>query len=310
MAGFWRYAKGGSCLEYVPDPQHAVYRFLELLMSDHFVRLAQVFRETRLERKLSQEYLAQAAGISLRTLQRAEREGVMSAETAKALGAVLSIDTDQPLPQPVMLDAPVAFVPATYRDLLKKTFPVDREVYLFISFLYLFLPGLMLLAGLFRGFDGFSWENFWQLTFVWTLFGSIFVLWEFSDSFSKNVALNQKRRRVSKAQPFWHHTLADMQEALQDPALSFQQAQKILNEKMEALSENATMHLQEDDLSMQPLLYLQEDMKRGLSPRKTLGDYLRAQQGLIQAVFDPDRRLHKDLDAELDRLQRKVSLFA
>ena len=49
-------------------------------------------RAERERRALSQEHLAEAAGIGLRTIQRVETTGVASYETAKALAAVFECD--------------------------------------------------------------------------------------------------------------------------------------------------------------------------------------------------------------------------
>lgn len=51
-----------------------------------------LIRKLRLERGWSQEQLAQMAGISTRTLQRAERGKQSSIETLKCLAAVLEVD--------------------------------------------------------------------------------------------------------------------------------------------------------------------------------------------------------------------------
>ena len=49
-------------------------------------------RTEREHRAWSQEHLAEAAGISLRTIQRVETTGAASFETARSLAAVLGVD--------------------------------------------------------------------------------------------------------------------------------------------------------------------------------------------------------------------------
>ena len=51
-----------------------------------------IIRKLRLDRGLSQEQLAEMAGISTRTLQRLERGAKVSPETLKCLAAVLEVD--------------------------------------------------------------------------------------------------------------------------------------------------------------------------------------------------------------------------
>lgn len=51
-----------------------------------------IVRKLRLQRGWSQEQLAELAGVSVRTIQRAERGGSMSLETSRALAAVFEID--------------------------------------------------------------------------------------------------------------------------------------------------------------------------------------------------------------------------
>ena len=53
---------------------------------------ARLVRQLREKRAWSQEHLAQAAGIGVRTLQRLESEGRCSAETRLALAAAFGVD--------------------------------------------------------------------------------------------------------------------------------------------------------------------------------------------------------------------------
>lgn len=56
---------------------------------------ADFIKELRLQKSWTQEQLAVAAGLSLRTIQRAEKEGFCSLETTQALAAVFEIDPAQ-----------------------------------------------------------------------------------------------------------------------------------------------------------------------------------------------------------------------
>lgn len=56
---------------------------------------AERIRELRNEQGLSQETLAEAAGLSVRTIQRVESRGLASGETAMALAAVFKTRVDQ-----------------------------------------------------------------------------------------------------------------------------------------------------------------------------------------------------------------------
>lgn len=53
---------------------------------------ADIIKELRLQKSWTQDQLASAAGLSLRTIQRVEKEGVCSLETNQALAAVFNLD--------------------------------------------------------------------------------------------------------------------------------------------------------------------------------------------------------------------------
>jgi len=59
-----------------------------------------LLRQLRLQRVLSQEELAMAAGISARTVQRMEAEGTASLESRKAVAAVFGVDAERFLEEP------------------------------------------------------------------------------------------------------------------------------------------------------------------------------------------------------------------
>ena len=56
---------------------------------------SQTIKRLREQRSWSQEHLASAAGLSLRTIQRVEAEGKGSPETRLALGAALQVDVSK-----------------------------------------------------------------------------------------------------------------------------------------------------------------------------------------------------------------------
>lgn len=58
-----------------------------------------VIKDHRTDRSWSQQHLADACDISLRTIQRVENLGVASTETVMALAAVLGVDQTSLLPQ-------------------------------------------------------------------------------------------------------------------------------------------------------------------------------------------------------------------
>lgn len=70
--------------------------------------------EERKQRNWTQQHLADACGVSLRTIQRVERDGQASSETVQALNAVFAIEltqrgADTPAPQNIEIkeDKPV-----------------------------------------------------------------------------------------------------------------------------------------------------------------------------------------------------------
>lgn len=64
----------------------------DLPCSDNMKIDPQILRQLREERSWTQEHLAEAAGVSLRTIQRIEREGNASADSRLALAAAFGID--------------------------------------------------------------------------------------------------------------------------------------------------------------------------------------------------------------------------
>ncbi len=72
-------------------------------------------RQLRLQRALSQEELAVAAGLSTRTVQRMEADGSASLESRKAVAAVFGIDAGRllDLPQPPSPGVPMNVIAST-----------------------------------------------------------------------------------------------------------------------------------------------------------------------------------------------------
>ncbi|MEN9307721.1 MAG: hypothetical protein RL173_1653 [Fibrobacterota bacterium] len=76
----------------------------------------QLLRQLRDERSWTQEHLAEVAGVSLRTVQRIEREGNASADSRLALAAAFGVDVsifvgkagepDSPEPAPAVVEQP------------------------------------------------------------------------------------------------------------------------------------------------------------------------------------------------------------
>jgi transcriptional regulator with XRE-family HTH domain len=84
---------------------------------DHHMPINHVkVRQLRLDRSWSQEHLAEASGLSLRTIQRVESEGTASLETRMAIASALEVPA-------VSLSRPTDNVaPPNYAALLR-TFP-------------------------------------------------------------------------------------------------------------------------------------------------------------------------------------------
>jgi transcriptional regulator with XRE-family HTH domain len=78
-------------------------------------------RALRERKSWSQEHLANASGLSVRTVQRVEMENVASAETRLALAAALDVPVAVLMSAPLSTDAPVVargFEPAMRKTLL------------------------------------------------------------------------------------------------------------------------------------------------------------------------------------------------
>ena len=78
-------------------------------------------RALREQKSWSQEHLANAAGLSVRTVQRVEMENVASAETRLALAAALDVPVTVLMSAPISSDAPVVvrgFEPIVRRALM------------------------------------------------------------------------------------------------------------------------------------------------------------------------------------------------
>ncbi len=77
----------------------------------------QKLRSLRLDRNWTQQALADATALSLRTIQRMEKHGVASLETVSALCAVLQVPraTLCPVPEPAQVEAArqIAVAPAS-----------------------------------------------------------------------------------------------------------------------------------------------------------------------------------------------------
>ena len=67
----------------------------------------ELVRALRERKSWSQEHLAGAAGLSVRTVQRVEVENVASAETRLALAAALGVPVADLIPAPAVAPAPV-----------------------------------------------------------------------------------------------------------------------------------------------------------------------------------------------------------
>jgi transcriptional regulator with XRE-family HTH domain len=70
-------------------------------------------RALREQKSWSQEHLASAAGVSVRTVQRVETENIASAETRLALAAALDVPVAVLIPAPPSTPAPAANHPPT-----------------------------------------------------------------------------------------------------------------------------------------------------------------------------------------------------
>lgn len=89
----------------------------DLPCSDNMKIDPQILRQLREERSWTQEHLAEVAGVSLRTIQRVEREGNASADSRLAIAAAFGVDvsilvdkTQEPAalaPQTVAANAPL-----------------------------------------------------------------------------------------------------------------------------------------------------------------------------------------------------------
>jgi transcriptional regulator with XRE-family HTH domain len=65
-------------------------------------------RALREQKSWSQEHLADASGLSVRTIQRVEMENLASAETRLALAAALDVPVAVLMPAPPSINVPVA----------------------------------------------------------------------------------------------------------------------------------------------------------------------------------------------------------
>ena len=74
-----------------------------------------LLKKLRLQRAMSQEELAIAAGLSARTVQRMEALGTASLESRKAIAAVFGIDAEQLLEKPAQssLGDPMKVLPSS-----------------------------------------------------------------------------------------------------------------------------------------------------------------------------------------------------
>lgn len=76
-------------------------------------------RALRERKSWSQEHLASASGLSVRTVQRVEVEGIASAETRLALAAALDVPVADLIPSPPSTTAPVE--DGRFESVMRKT---------------------------------------------------------------------------------------------------------------------------------------------------------------------------------------------
>ena len=120
----------------------------------------QHLKTLREARAWSQEHLASAAGLSLRTIQRIESEGRASSESVLALAAALDIpvsDIVEP-PSPLNAPSPTAAQPASAFSPLKE-FSLKKQ---FLRYFVIF--GLMCLFDLIQHHGTWTWSK-WPLIF-------------------------------------------------------------------------------------------------------------------------------------------------
>ncbi len=277
-------------------------------MSDAFVRLAKHLRDTRLEQKLSQEFVAQAAGISVKTLQRAELQGVMSAETAKALCAVLKIDPDLPKApvKPALFYQPKP-IWALYQQALRDTKPIVLMTIMSALILGVMGSGALMMEGNPNKLSLFDF--FFILVIAFFLALGVLAGFCYLLRFCELYHIEQRRQRVYALKPTLDALLKDLQHLIEDPALTFEQSLESMNTHLKA-AYDLTKSLPSGDLNMLSLRYMENDLTRGISPRKKLMDYLRAQEVAITLVFQPTPALEYDFDQEVRRLRQNVSVFA
>ncbi len=278
-------------------------------MSDSFVRLAQRLRDTRLEQKLSQEFVAQAAGISVKTLQRAELQGVMSAETAKALRAVLNIEENtvsQALPKHKIL-----FSPKPKKDILKNFLKNVGSMALFLS-IFPGLPGLICFVNSFdQTLSLESQRNYFFFSKVFFFVYGVSMLW--CSLLFKKVADQERnddlrKQRIYAILPTLTGLLDTIKQTIENPQMTAPEAVSALERQVQEVFQHH-QRLETHDLDLRPLLYFYEDLTRGLSPRKRWKDYVRAQQAAFTLVFEDNPRLKGDLEQEIRRFHAQTGFF-
>ncbi len=259
------------------------------------LRLGQVLREERLAQKLSQEYVAEAAGLSAKTVRRAENQGLITAETLKAICSVLKISSDD-IDRQAQKPAPVQnqLIPSPQHP-----FSVLKE-YQALILLNLIIWPICLAMLLYSISTDYETANFWAII-CWlnALFSTFMLSRDLRTSFKDLLRYN----RFCDHYLDLHKALKNMRHTIDDHSLTAREASQRLSAQRTVFLETAILPSSTPDRTLQPLQLLDEDIQRGVSPRKFWHRYLVAQQAELRLLVQASPRLQQDLDLEIQQLR-------
>ncbi len=271
--------------------------------------LAQSLRQERLRQQLSQDSVADEAGLSIRTLQRAENQGLVSPESLEAICTVLKISTSDLIKDATKpLASPLATINFT---------PTSRHRFFWLFFFHTHLDLLCIPLFIMAIYPLPYVLGIWptsNITGMWGMMltgGSVSLIpivfsWIGSKGWWDD---DRQKYQLFQQSTTFFSLLDEMESVANDATQKPQQAATHLLALMARFEDQNRSILPTTDpvLKTHLLDYLKEDLDRGVSPRKNWATYIIAQRTSLRLIFEKNTRLQEDLAIEEKRLREGLA---